>query len=317
MSDRNEQARPGRLAVTAVLVAVASAIAAAMYYPFEDTVISAGATGAPLTAETAADPSRFSPDAWYLPADPMLGFVAVPAGPFIMGSDPAVDPQAFENERWSETSAQGTVDLSAFYIGRYEVTVAQFRAFVEDSDHVVDEQTLSRPADHPIVGVSWTDALAYARWLERKLRESPTTAAELQRLLETGWHLTLPTEAQWEKAARGSDGRIFPWGDQPRSDRANFAAAGTLPVGSFDCPECSYGLHDMSGNVWEWTRSPYQPLPYSEADDREGLEADALWVMRGGSFADPPELVRAALRGGADPGVRRPFIGFRLVISKG
>jgi formylglycine-generating enzyme required for sulfatase activity len=72
----------------------------------------------------------------------------------------------------------------------------------------------------------------------------------------------------------------------------------------------------MSGNVWEWTRSPYQPYPYDESDDREGLDAEALWVMRGGAFNDGPQNVRAAVRGGADPGARRPFIGFRVVLTR-
>ena len=72
----------------------------------------------------------------------------------------------------------------------------------------------------------------------------------------------------------------------------------------------------MAGNVWEWTRSPYQPYPYDATDDREDFDAEALWVMRGGSFSDPAQLVRAANRGGADPGARRPFIGFRVVISR-
>jgi formylglycine-generating enzyme required for sulfatase activity len=76
-------------------------------------------------------------------------------------------------------------------------------------------------------------------------------------------------------------------------------------------------LLDMSGNVWELTRSPYQPYPYDPTDDRKNLDADALWVMRGGSFGDPERNVRAAIRGGADPGARRPFIGFRVVISRG
>ena len=71
----------------------------------------------------------------------------------------------------------------------------------------------------------------------------------------------------------------------------------------------------MSGNVWEWTRSPYQPYPFNPADDREGLEANALWVMRGGSFTDPERNVRTTTRGGGDPGVRRPFMGFRVAIS--
>ena len=72
----------------------------------------------------------------------------------------------------------------------------------------------------------------------------------------------------------------------------------------------------MSGNVWEWTRSPYQRYPYDPTDEREDLDADALWVMRGGHFGDPERYVRAAIRGGADPGARRAFIGFRVVVSR-
>jgi len=92
-------------------------------------------------------------------------------------------------------------------------------------------------------------------------------------------------------------------------------------VGSFPCPECPYGLSDMSGNVWELTRSPYRPYPYDPTPDSLDnldsldLDADALWVMRGGSYGDPDQNIRAAIRGGADPGARRPFIGFRVVLT--
>ena len=272
----------------------------------------------------------FRTDAWFLPDDPELGFVDIPAGPFTMGSDPAVDPRAFANERWSRNRTQGRVDLPTFAIGRYEVTVAQFRAFAAEAGVSVDAEALRGRPDHPVGSVSWPDALRYSRWLEARLREWPGTPAILQRRLADGWRVTLPTEAQWEKAARGSDGRIYPWGNEPPRGRANFAGAGPraggqgaadtadagpTPVGSFDCPACPFDLRDMSGNAWELTRSPYQPYPYDETDDDVDLGADALFVMRGGSFADPAANVRAAIRGGADPGARRPFIGFRVVLT--
>ena len=258
----------------------------------------------------------FRPDAWFLPDDDLLGFVEIPAGPFTMGSDPAVDPRAFDNERWSAGQAQGTVDLPAFAIGRYEVTVAQFRALAEAAGVTVAAETLRGPPATPVGSVSWPEALAYCRWLEATLRAWPGTPPLLRRWLDDGWRITLPSEAEWEKAARGTDARVYPWGDVPRRDRANFGGMnGPTPAGSFDCPDCAFGLSDMSGNVWELTRSPYQPYPYDERDDDGDLATDALFVMRGGSFMDPAPNVRSAIRGGADPGVRRPFIGFRVVIT--
>ena len=269
----------------------------------------------PSTAR-AAELAGFRSDAWFLPDDELLGFVEIPAGPFQMGSNPAADPGAFDNERWLDGRAQATVDLPAFFVGRYEVTVAQFGAFVEATGFRVDDEALRGPPHHPVAAVSWPDALAYCRWLETTLREWSETPSRLGQLLRDGWRVSLPSEAEWEKAARGTDGRIYPWGNAPRRDRANYEGTRTMPVGSFACPECPFGLLDMSGNVWEWTRSPYQSYPYDPTDDREDLEADALWVMRGGSFGDPARNVRAAIRGGADPGVRRPFMGFRVVISR-
>lgn len=272
-------------------------------------------TSQDIAAEARSAPI-FQARMWHLPDEALLGFVEIPAGPFPMGSNPLIDPMAFENERWSETRRQGAVDLPQYYIARYETTVAQFAAFMEGSNYGLVEIPDSAAGDHPIAGVSWTDALAYARWLEMQLKSSEQAPAEIRSLLSSGWRLTLPDEAQWEKAARGTESRIFPWGNTVRRERANFASSGPVPVGSIPCPECPYGLSDMSGNVWEWTRSPYQPYPFMTDDDAANLQEDALWVMRGGSFNDVENNVRAAVRGAADPGARRPFIGFRLAIVR-
>jgi formylglycine-generating enzyme required for sulfatase activity len=262
-------------------------------------------------AQASSQLPRFRADAWFLPDEELLGFVEIPAGAFTMGSDAGADPLAFDNERW-----QGSVEVPDFYLARFEVTVAEFKAFVDATRFKVDEQALRGPANHPVGFISWPDALAYCRWLEKSLREWSGTPPRIRTLLQNGWRVTLPTEAEWEKAARGTDGRIYPWGNAPRKDRANFEAAGTTPVGQFSCPECPFGLADMSGNVWELTRSPYQPYPYDPSDDRRNLESDALWVMRGGAFNDPARNIRTTTRGGADPGARRAFIGFRVAITR-
>ena len=257
----------------------------------------------------------FLAEVWQLPDDPLLGFVEIAAGSFLMGSDAVIDPMAFDIERWSSTNAQAVLELPTYYIGRFEVTVAQMRSFVQATGYPIDGQALSGAPGHPATFISWPDALAYSRWLDKILRTSPDTPEVLSTLLEGGGQVTLPTEAEWEKAARGSDGRIYPWGSEPRPDRATYQARGTTAVGSHQCPECPFGLSDMAGNVWEWTRSPYQPYPYDPIDDFEDLENESLWVMRGGSFTDPAHFVRGANRGGADPGARRAFIGFRIAIS--
>jgi formylglycine-generating enzyme required for sulfatase activity len=191
--------------------------------------------------------------------------------------------------------------------------VAQLAAFVAATSWKVDQRALAGPANHPVTFVSWPDALAYARWMASAIKASDSAPAHLRRLLQSGWRATLPNEAQWEKAARGGDRRRYPWGNEPRRDRANFAGRGTTAVGQWPCPECAHGLADMSGNVWEWTTSPYRPYPFDPAA-RADLTEDALWVMRGGHYGDDARMVRAMTRGAADPGARRPFIGFRVAI---
>ncbi len=241
-------------------------------------------------------------------------FVEVPGGPFTMGAGTANDPMAFDNERWSASAGESTRDEPTFFLGRTEITVAQFEAFARLTGWTGDARATSGPADHPVTFVSWPDALAYARWLGSELKLSSRGNAQAADLLRQGWHVTLPTEAQWEKGARGPDGRRFPWGAEPRRDRANFESAGTRPVGAQPCPECAYGLLDMSGNVWEWTRSPYVPYPFDTASSRVDLQADALWVIRGGHFGDTAPLARGSARGAAEPGARRAFIGFRVAL---
>jgi len=247
--------------------------------------------------------------------EPLPDFVEIPGGPVVMGADRTRDPQAFDNERWPTESGQGTVDLPTFYISRHEITVGQFAALARANSWPGPARVLAGLPEHPVTLVAWPEALSYCRWLAAALQRSSSTPATLRARLREGWRVLLPTEAQWEKAARGTDARIYPWGNEPRHDRANYDSAGTTPVGQFACSECAYGLADMSGNVWEWTSSPYQPYPYDPADDRANLDADALWVIRGGHFGDGARLVRTTARTGADPGVRRHSIGFRVVVA--
>ena len=250
-----------------------------------------------------------------LPNAPLLGFVEVEASEFVMGSNPALDRLAYENERWSSRQRQGEVYLPSFYISRYETTIAQFGVYAEEVGLDLEQIELAGSPDFAAHNITWSDAVGYAGWLDSKLRSSPSTPEKLKTILDGGGRVTLPSEAEWEKAARGTDGRIFPWGSQPTSDFANFNTGEIHSVGSKSCSECAYGLADMAGNVWEFTRSPLQDYPYDPEDDLENLSEDALWVMRGGSFADSINNVRTAVRGAVDPGVRSSTIGFRVAIS--
>jgi formylglycine-generating enzyme required for sulfatase activity len=206
--------------------------------------------------------------------------VEIPAGPFTVGSDEG-DP---------EDSPAREVDLPAFEIDRFEVTNADFAAFAQDTGYVTfaEEQGFSSWRDewgigeenHPVVMVTWDDAMAYCEWLGKRL----------------------PGEAEWEKAARGTDGRVFPWGNEWDPNRANVkerGLRGTAAVGSFGAGASPYGVDDMVGNVWEWTGDWYQPYPGNAVADP--YYGEKFRVTRGGGWFDEEAQATAFNRNAADP----------------
>jgi formylglycine-generating enzyme required for sulfatase activity/energy-coupling factor transporter ATP-binding protein EcfA2 len=196
--------------------------------------------------------------------------------------------------------------LEDYKIARVPVTNAQYQLFVEAAQHASPEYWNGKRAPrgkelHPVVEVSWRDALAYCNWL---------SAA-------TGKTITLASEAEWEKAARGSnDSRAYPWGDAFDVARCNVERAldGTTPVGIFANGSSPYGCLDMAGNVWEWVSSRYEAYPYQADDGREILDGTEDRVVRGGSWYFHRDLARCAMRGGHVPGLRYDYVGFRLVL---
>lgn len=279
-----------------------------------------------------------------------MEFVNVPGGEFMMGStddqaDAAMEacnatfdcPQAL----FRKEVPQREVYLDEYWIGQTEVTNEQYRAFVEtggyddeslwtetgwkwrDSEGVSapqcwDEAHLTQP-ELPVVCVSWYEAVAYARWLAR----------------ETGLDVRLPTEAEWEKAARGTAGRTWPWGEEsPDGNRANYCDDNcpyrwkdedvddgykyTAPVGSYAAGASPYGALDMIGNVGEWTSSKNMDYPYDASDGREDPEDSSDYrSLRGGMWRYPKILLRCAARDSALPNSRTEYFGFRVVLSAG
>jgi len=263
----------------------------------------------PVSANTASPLPATSKK---LPSEPEM--ILIPAGKFLMGSDPARDKDTEDEEL-----PQHTLYLPDYYIAKTPVTHAQYVAFVDATDYDLSKlwtrgKPLRGQGDYPVVNVSLRDAVAYCRWL---------TGA-------TGKAYRLPTEAEWEKAARGTDGRIYPWGNQPPDvGRCNFGnnVGRITPVGQYsprgDSP---YGCADMAGNVWEWTQSPWgkhpaKPdfkYPYDPKDGRENLEAsrDVCRVLRGGAFYNGDGSVRCACRYRDGPSGRFRGRGFRVVAAR-
>jgi formylglycine-generating enzyme required for sulfatase activity len=170
--------------------------------------------------------------------------------------------------------------------------------------------------NRPVVGVTWYEALAYCRWLEAQVQAG-----------HPGARIRLPSEAQWEKAARGTEARRWPWGDAWADDHANSEEAGlktTSPVGLFPAGASPFGALDMAGNVFEWTSSRwgggdlYRPdfgYPYAPSDGRESLEGPDLRVVRGGSWYFDARYARCAYRFRDQPDYFAGARGFRVVLS--
>jgi len=221
-------------------------------------------------------------------------FVYVPAGSFLMGSDPAVDPLATAQEQ-----PQHQLALPGYWISRYPVTAIQFQLYLRESHAHSRGGRKYGQDDYPVVDVTWFEALAYCNWLNES----------------AGLPISLPSEAEWEKAARGTDGRRYPWGNQPPTDElCNFHS--TTPVGHYSPQgDGPYGCADMAGNVWEWTRSLYEAYPYQPDDGREIIESDQPRVVRGLTFNNREELSRCAYRHSLAPMLHLNSLGFRLTIS--
>jgi formylglycine-generating enzyme required for sulfatase activity len=206
---------------------------------------------------------------------------------------------------------QHSVLLSSFYMDVTEITNGQYKACVNTGScnpPASGSGTYSRSnyydqaqyANYPVVNVTWFDARDYCAWVGERL----------------------PTEAEWEKAARGDDGRIFPWGNSFNSSRANTQDRGTSaiqPVGQYSNGASPYGILDMSGNVWEYVFDWFDPDYYTDspAQDPAGPNSSPTnqRVLRSGSYANYQHYARIANRGAVEPGTSTQFRGFRCVIS--
>jgi formylglycine-generating enzyme required for sulfatase activity len=229
---------------------------------------------------------------------PELDFVDVPGGSCPVGRDP-VEPGG---AALADELPGGVVEVAAFEISAVPVTNEQYATFVEDMGHRPplhwpEGKPSPGTGDHPVTWVDATDAESFCAWFGARL----------------------PTEAEWEKAARGDDARTYPWGDAPADGtRATYGSAsmetGPSPVGASLTGASPHGLLDAAGNVWEWVSNAYAPYPYDAGDGRE-QSPSVERTLRGGSYASPAIHLRCAARSRSYPGRLAPHIGFRIARS--
>lgn len=248
-----------------------------------------------------------------LPFEPQM--LRIPAGKFLMGSTSEQARRAIQDgadKDWVEwEQPQHTVELSEYWIGKYPVTNQQYQAYVQEGGKAPqgwDGGQFPQGRDsHPVVNVSWEDAAAYCQWLSAKTKKA----------------YRLPTEAEWEKAARGEDGRAWSWGNEFGEKKANTAELSlkdTTPVGQFSPQgDSPYGCADMIGNVWEWCQDWFDEKEYRNRKDGtlnpSGPKEGRYRVLRGGSFLNNRWSARCALRGWLDPDGLLRNNGFRVAAS--
>jgi formylglycine-generating enzyme required for sulfatase activity len=232
-----------------------------------------------------------------------MEFMLVPAGRFVMGSKDD-DKDADNDEK-----PQHTIELSYdYYLARFTVTNEHYNAFIKATNDKHPVSSWEKKADHPVVNVSWLDAMEYVKWLNTSLG-SP----------QTGLVFRLPTEAEWEKAARGAYGNLYPWGNEFDQSRCNSRESGkmnTMPVDAFPRGASPYGCEQMSGNVREWTHTLLGEYPYASDEKRENeVDQTNFRVVRGGAFHDDRQNLRAANRQSYNPDFRLGYLGFRVVLA--
>ncbi len=301
---------PARWAVETWVVALGMALPAAQ--PVSPVPVTTQPIHAPVTPQPVAPPINpaaaiASSTFWSLPyGEPM--WVEIPAGEFWMGG-----------ERYDAEKPIHKLHLERYWIAKTPITNAQYRFFVEATQRAApsywENGKVPRGLEnHPVVNVTWYDALAYCEWLAKI----------------TGKAITLPSEAEWEKAARGDrDKREYPWGDIFDKNKCNTVESGikgTTPVGKYSpAGDSLSGCADMAGNVWEWTVSlwgkdwqkPEFTYPYRPGDGRENLKAgdDVRRVLRGGSFDYSQLNARCSYRHWLNPNLRGRLGSFRVVVA--
>jgi formylglycine-generating enzyme required for sulfatase activity len=249
---------------------------------------------------------------------PDIEWINVPAGAFLFGSDPTADPVAKDIE-----TPQQRLELPSYSLSRYPITYRQYEAFV-DSDGYTNpaywsergwqwkadktcptlawEDSYFRVANQPVIGVSWYEMQAFCQWFSTQV----------------GNEIRLPTEPEWEKAARGPEGLIYPYGNTFDASKGNTEPSGIgrpCAVGLFPHGASPYGVLDMSGNIFEWTTTRFRPYPYDPDDGREDLTQYGSRIFRGGAFAYDSVLARCAFRSHFYPYARYDWVGFRVCTS--